>query len=525
MNIEFAYSVLEILQTMQDVVKQMINAYDEANVSEYNMLCRELEEGVQETRQAIENLNDHLRDSFICVLESIKNIRQLEEKNPHEARWKLECELLMILENSYIQFFAEEILSKDASKKQELHDRLIQVGAFPKLLQKPEEREYACDLSIFVPAYNHVDYTIICVNSILENIPSNITCEIILYNHGSSDATKQFFESLSGVHVLEAAINRAFPIVGLRAMSGRYSLYISNDVVVGANAIENMYRTIAEHSDCGWVVPSTSAVSNLQTIAVQYSSQDEFVQFAKRNNLYDERRHEARVRLCNPATMIRTEDYNMIQYEMYEEMYCIKGIPSFPDDKISLWMRRHGYKNILAKDAYCHHFGSVTHRNDFKSQQQQSEYYLRGRKDFVKNFGVDPWGTGFCYDSELFSKWQIARKDNATILGINCGLGSNSLKVKEIQREKGAEHVTLYNAVEDARYIEDLQGISDKAFVYENIEDIVKKSGRAFFDYVVLEDGVQGYNANAYLRQIRKSGLAFGEMAYKSNGGTWKIIY
>lgn len=524
MNIEFAYSILDILQTMQDVVKQMINAYDGANNSEYNLLFNELAEGVQETSKVVEKLNNHLRDSFICVQESLKDIQQLEEKNPSEVRWKLECELLMILENSYIQFFAEEILSQDESRRQELFDRLIQVGAFQRLLQRPDERKYSCDLSIFVPAYNHVDYTTLCVKSILENIPSNITCEIILYNHGSSDATKQFFESISGAHVLNAAINRAFPIVGLRAMSGRYSLYISNDIVVGVNAIENMYRTIAEHSDCGWVVPSTSAVSNLQTIAAQYSSQDEFVQFAKRNNIYDERRHEVRVRLCNPVTMIRTDDYNMAQYEMYEEMYCIKDISSFPDDKISLWMRRHGYKNILAKDAYCHHFGSITHRNDFKLQQQQNEYYLQGRKDFAKKFGVDPWGVGFCYDNVLFEKWQIEYKDNATVLGINCGLGSNSLKVKEIQREKGAKNVMLYNAVADEKYLKDLQGISDKAFVYENMGDIIKKSGRTFFDYIVLEDGVEGYNADIYLQQIKKSGITFKEMAYKYNNRAWMLI-
>lgn len=229
-------------------------------------------------------------------------------------------------------------------------------------------------------AYNHLDVTRTCLQNLLQNLPGGITYELILYNHGSNDGTREFFEGIAGAHVINAAINHAFNPMANRAIKGKYGLYISNDVFIGENAIDNMYRAFTEHDDYGWIVPSTPNVSNLQTIYADYNDREGFMDFAHRNNIYDEKRHEVRTRLCNPIHMLRTDDYCQFQLEYYEQMYGVTNVSSFPDDKVSLWMRRHGYKNILAKDAYCHHVGSVTHRHDFDSEKRQIAFYNAGRK-------------------------------------------------------------------------------------------------------------------------------------------------
>lgn len=529
MNLELAYGVLDILQTMQDAVKKMRDAYSLGNIEEFDMLSMDLRDGLAVVREITmseksNGENNRLRDACISALESLKDIKKLVYCESKEVVWKLECELLMIIENAYLEFFCWEIGRKEPEKMKELHGRIKSTGAFYRLEQPPEKRVYSSDLSIFMPAYNHIDYTKLCVDSILTNLPQNIKCEIILYNHGCNDGTKEFFESIPGIHVLNVAVNRSVNTVGIRATGGKYSLYVSNDIVIGKNAIENLYRAISEHDDYGWVVPSTSAVSNLQSIPAIYNSMKEFEIFTAKNNIYDEKRHEARVRLCNPVTMIRTDDYHQLQLDLYEQMYCISNVSSFPDDKVSLWMRRHGYKSILAKDAYCHHAGSITHKSDFKTQQDQQKFYTQGREVFYENFGIDPWGTGFCYDYELFEKWNLCAADDLVVLGINCGLGSNSLKIKEALKEMGAQRTTLYNAIQKENYLYDLQGISDVAFLFKDIKDIVQKTGKSKFNYIVIEETIYGYKSDSYLQLLEDVGISFDEMAYKDEAGDWHIV-
>ena len=50
-----------------------------------------------------------------------------------------------------------------------------------------------------------------CVASVLNNLPKNIKTEIILLNHGSQDGTKEYFEKMKEVKVINVAVNGAAP--------------------------------------------------------------------------------------------------------------------------------------------------------------------------------------------------------------------------------------------------------------------------------------------------------------------------
>ena len=56
--------------------------------------------------------------------------------------------------------------------------------------------KYKYDLSLMVQAYNKLDYTRRCVNSLLANLPRTASWELILINNGSSDGTQEYFESV-----------------------------------------------------------------------------------------------------------------------------------------------------------------------------------------------------------------------------------------------------------------------------------------------------------------------------------------
>ena len=415
-----------------------------------------------------------LGDACTCVLASLDRVEGLLAWNREKAAGKLEYELMSILRTMLLQFYYWGIV-REAPDRQEEFRRFVQRTGINRYAAEYEEKDsYKYDVSIIVIGYNHLDYTKTCVASILGQLPEHFTWELILYNHGSSDGTGEFFDSIAGAKTIDIAVNGAVPGAQFQAVQGRYIICVTNDVIVGSNALDNLCRALQEHPDYGWVVPSTPNVSNRQEIPAAYQSVEGFVEFARENNVYDERRQEQRVRLCDPVSAFRTMDGRRAYEENYIEIWCCSNMQSFPDDKLSLAMRRKGLKLILAKDAYCHHFGSVTLKDDLGSMQRQQEFYEEGRKAFLLRWGVDPWGTGFCYSDVLFQTWAIHIQDNCAVLGINCGLGANSLKVKEILREGGASGTILYNGTAREEYLPDLRAISDRAFLVSGLSDIQK---------------------------------------------------
>lgn len=523
MNQELAYYILDILQTMQDAVRQMQEYYALGKIEEFNSLSMDIWDGltaVRETalREVQEGSNIRLADACFCAMESIKAIKLLAITKPEKVDWKLEFELTSIIKTMILQFYYWGIVYENPEKSSEFKAYIEKVGLNNSIDEAEQTGQYKYDLTIYVTGYNHLDYTRQCVESILGQLPKHIKYELILFNHGSSDGTKEFFDSIPGAKTMNIAINGAVPGVLMGAIEGKYVIGISNDIILGYNVISNLYRCISEHDDYGWVVPTTPNVSNLQTISIQYSNESEFLNFTKCNNIYSELRHEERVRLCNPVTVYTSSKQMKMNKELYKEIFCCKDIYSFPDDKSTLWMRRNGLKLILAKDAYCHHFGSITLGKSDASDIERAKFYLEGRKSFFQSFGVDPWGTGFCYDMELIGELPYDVTGQVNILGINCGLGSNPLKIREIYKERGKrkEDIYIYNFVQEERYLEDLKAVSDEVYQFDGVEQIIEKNIGKHFNYVVMEDGfVENINFEKVLYELME-GISFDILSYKT---------
>ena len=143
---------------------------------------------------------------------------------------------------------------------------------------------------------------------------------------------------------------------------------------------------------------------------------------------------------------------------------------------------------MLVKDAYCHHFGSVTWKPLIQQQGEQA-YYMEGRQDFARAFGVDPWGTGFCFDPVFMDRVVGENTGHTEVLGVNCGLGSSSLKIKEQLKEYCRNlDVCLTNVTSESRFLEDLAGVSDKVEEIRSRKDLERFLSGKKFDYIVWED-------------------------------------
>lgn len=456
---------------------------------------------------------------MVNIRYSAENVQHLvDEKNISRAEMKVKFELVPLLKILQVTLVYLFFYKGEPEKEKEFSEKVQ-----PKMMEDSyafryeEKDDYPYKVSIVVLGYNHLEYTKECVNHILKNTPVSINYELILINNGSTDGTKEFFELFPKAKQMDFKVNDiSLSTYCVRHLvEGRFVCNVSNDVLVGANYLENILACAESDPTHLFIVPTTPNIANLQTIPCEYSSIEDFQEFSEKNNISDPNRWEHRVRLCNPLSFYRTftvfcgEDYITSPIP-----FVISGI-GFGDDYVSARVRRRGGKCILAKDSLCHHYGSVTLKDE--KEYQTIVYHQKKREIFADSIGIDPYLTGFCYSKALFCNTKPAimptNQEQVSVLGVETGLGSNPLKIKEILKEEMGNldcKLTLISG--NSLVVQDLTAIADEFQEISSLEEFTSFIDGKEYDYIVYEDKfkVKGSELEVYRLlkgSLKKNGL------------------
>lgn len=423
------------------------------------------------------------------ALYSLSNIAACLEKQPERSRKKLEFELLPLLRIGYAKFYFATQIKGDPEREARFRKEEAMDLVKNEYVEKAERMgSYPYDISFYVIAYNKLDLTKQCLSFLLENLPRELRYELILVNHGSTDGTKEFFETIQADKQIDVRVNSGdgFLIPNM-IVQGKYAVNISNDVLFTERAAEIMYEALEEDDRIAMGVPVTPNISNYQAIVpvdAVFNDDAEYRAFYKQFNRRDKRQEEQRVRLMTPAFILRTSLVNHSEtptqlFGMFSRLRF-----AFGDDVASLLYRRAGYKNILFRDIFCYHFPGG-------ASILTSKDYWKGRMDFLKDFGVDAWGKGFCWSRTLFSD-RLPCCDQVKagrVLGINAGMGSDPLKVREMLKEvTGCFAIRLINYTMEQCFLADLQGISEEAYYVSGWPQLWMEL-QGSFDYILVCDG------------------------------------
>lgn len=364
----------------------------------------------------------------------------------------------------------------------------------------------APQVSIILLAFNHLDYTKLCVES-LYRFTSHLPFELITVNNGSSDATEQFFNTLPHQKKInfphnvggDTAINE-----GLKLADGKYTVFLSNDLILTPHWLDNLLKCMEAGGKIGMVVPACGASSNYQQVGLQYNSMDEMLQKAAAYNHSDPRKWEERLRLITYTFLIRTDLFKAMGG--LEEIYNPGG---FDDDDLSFRIRRAGYKLIFAKDTFVHHFGSITFSQDYA----KLNLLERNRQIFFNKFGIDSWED--CHiDFEIVNAVQYEQDGHKDILALCTSCGGTALQVKNRFQEYGFTDIALWTLTENRHYLPDLKTISDHVVYgpFKNIETLCQ--GKAF-DYIFIEGDLQDFeNPEIFLQAVIRILRANGQLLF-----------
>ncbi len=111
------------------------------------------------------------------------------------------------------------------------------------------------EVSIVIPAYNKVAYTLACLAAVREN-SAGLAYEVILVDDGSTDRTADTVSTINGLRYLRSDTNAGFIAScnrGAKAAHGRYLVFLNNDTTVLPGWLAALRETFEFEPDAGLV--------------------------------------------------------------------------------------------------------------------------------------------------------------------------------------------------------------------------------------------------------------------------------
>lgn len=260
-------------------------------------------------------------------------------------------------------------------------------------LAKPvQEQNSICknpDVSIVIPVYNQLEFTRKCIESLVETIYETI--ELIIVDNASMDGTKEFLtnlyqEKLNLITVFNEE-NLGFPKavnLGIEKANGKYLIIANNDIIFTNGWLERMIEVAESEMKIGLVGPISNEVSGLQKDEnALYSSMEEMKEYSERIKAINKNDVQHFPRLAFLCTLIKREVIETIGG--LDERF---SPGNYEDDDYCLRAQLAGFKAVIAKDVFIHHYGSKSFKAE--GNDKYGERLKLNREIFVSKWGGTP---------------------------------------------------------------------------------------------------------------------------------------
>lgn len=441
-------------------------------------LCTAIASAVEQLSPQI-TLKNKLKEIGLNAPLTVKRILNLlDEGHAEQALVQFACSFAPLFRfwKRYAEFFLVHAASDETLKEWYARERehIRQIRETPK---RDEPREYRYGFSVVVLFYGNQRMTKECLEAI-ETHTKGRSYELITFDNGSDPETTAWCESLPHEKKIyyphnmgsSAAGNLIFTMAP-SYMEGKYLLYVSNDVIVTPRYDEILWQCMESDSRIAMAVPVCNSASNLQAISVPYAKNDMkgMLTFAEGYNRRDPRKWEDRSRLFSILACMRPDVLNRMNLTI-DPLFCYD---MFADDDFNCVLRRMGYRQVLCRDVFVHHYGSAT------IGEGQFQVMDLGRAQFRQKHGVDAWaslGMDLCAALNSFS---LSISGPVRILALNPMFGESVLALANRLRACGCGEITVDALTEDGRYLEDMEGLfrrsgllKEEAQVLEGTYDI-----------------------------------------------------
>ncbi|MBU0610999.1 MAG: glycosyltransferase family 2 protein [Armatimonadetes bacterium] len=214
--------------------------------------------------------------------------------------------------------------------------------------------------SLIIPVYNELPFTRGCLESLDRTTPG---VEIIVVNNGSTDGTREWLEGWVAAGADRVAIhhdtNQGFAggcNAGLRAAQGEDMVLLNNDTLLTQSWLRRLLACLHSAPDVGLGGPMSNAVAGPQRVRRAYRTPERYDDFAWDWML----RHAGE---CAESTGTLIGFVLAIKRALRDDIGLLDerfGLGNCEDDDYCQRARRAGWRTLIARDCFVHHFGSRT---------------------------------------------------------------------------------------------------------------------------------------------------------------------
>jgi GT2 family glycosyltransferase len=240
-------------------------------------------------------------------------------------------------------------------------------------------------VSIIIPCYGKVDYTLRCLSSLAE-IPPETPFEIIVAEDASGDPDCAKLRNVRGITYIERKKNMGF----LRSCNdaakharGAYIFLLNNDTYVMRGAVDALVRLLRERPDAGMVGARLIYPDGVQQEAGGIVWRD--------GSAWNYGRHDSALKpeycyvreadyISGAAIMLPRDTWNKLGGfdEHFLPAYC-------EDSDLAFRIRREGLKVLYQPEAWVIHYEGVSHGTDVNSGIKA--YQIENNNKLKKRWG------------------------------------------------------------------------------------------------------------------------------------------
>lgn len=231
--------------------------------------------------------------------------------------------------------------------------------------------------TIIMPVFNGLEYTKEAVGSIRAN--TECPYKIIVVDNGSTDGTAEWVGSCPDVLYIRRGENLGFPTavnLGMECVDTPFFCIVNNDIVVTPGWLCDMAKVAAGDSKIGIVGPMTNEISGPQKdSAARYGSPGELLSYVENRRAAIKPRIHEFPRIVFFCTLIKSELLEKVG--LLDEVF---GLGTYEDDDYCLRSLKAGYKNVIDRHVFIHHYCSSTLKkmgDDYRKLMERNALIFR----------------------------------------------------------------------------------------------------------------------------------------------------
>lgn len=354
---------------------------------------------------------------------------------------------------------------------------------------KEDQKIAVNNVTIVILSHNTLDYTRKCIESIRECCRKE-SCEIVVVENASTDGSIEYLRRQEDIILLENKENVGFPAgcnQGIRAgNSNNDILLLNSDTLMMPNSLFLLRMGLYENEKNGASGAATNYAGNRQMIPFKGKDLEDYLEYAKRNNVPKDNALEIKNMLIMFAMLIKRDVLNIVG-ELDEQF----SPGNYEDNDYGIRLLKSGYQCVLCWNSYIHHFGSKSFGKNAK------EYYsLLARNHELLEKKVDFEFAHYLSETiDCVRLMDKADEDTISVLEVGCGLGE--LLSNIMYKYPGAK----VSGIEPDRKVAE---IANSKFNIRCIdierEDILEEEK---YDYIIFEGALETlYDPKKVLKKI-----------------------